>query len=284
MNLRLLDALFALPQYALPHHPLSRLMGLLTHWENTHWKNLFIRWFAWHYQVDLSEAEPDEIKAFRSFNQFFTRSLKAGVRPLPADPKTIVSPADGVISQLGTLRNDQLLQAKGRSYRLADLLGGDPEQAKPFLNGRFATVYLSPRDYHRLHMPLAGTLTAMTYVPGRLFSVNRATTAIIPNLFARNERVIAHFATDIGPMAVVLVGALLVASIETTWHGVITPPHGHGIRTWRYRDAPVRLERGEELGRFNMGSTVILLFGEGAVHWNTRLGAGTAVQMGQSMV
>jgi phosphatidylserine decarboxylase len=281
MKIRFTDALFALPQYLLPHHLLSRCMGLLTRSQNRLWKNLMIQWFVWHYRVDMSEAEQPEPTAYPNFNQFFTRALKRGARPMPKDPTAIVSPADGVVSQFGTITDGEIIQAKGKSYGVVELLGGDAQQAEPFRGGRFATVYLSPRDYHRLHMPIVGRLEAMVHVPGRLFSVNAATTAVIPNLFARNERVIASFETEAGPMALVLVGALFVASIETVWRGVVTPPQGQRIRTWRYQgDAPL-LQRGEEMGRFNMGSTVIVLFGEQSIEWGGHLSPGTAIRMGQ---
>ncbi len=281
MKIRLTDALFALPQYLLPHHLLSRFMGLLTRSQNRFWKNLFIKWFVWHYRVDLSEAEQLDPGAYPSFNRFFTRALKSGVRPMPEDPAVIVSPADGVVSQFGAITDGEIIQAKGKTYGVAELLGGNVRQAEAFRGGRFATIYLSPRDYHRLHMPIAGRLEAMVHVPGRLFSVNAATTAVIPNLFARNERVIAFFETEAGPMALVLIGALFVASIETVWHGVVTPPKGQRIRTWRYQDGAPLLQRGEELGRFNMGSTIIVLFGEQRIEWGDHLSSGAAIRMGQ---
>lgn len=281
MKHRLTDALFALPQYLLPHHLLSRSMGVLTRWRNRLWKNAFIKWFVWNYRVDMSEAEQADPSAYPSFNQFFIRALRDGVRPMPDDPAAIVSPADGVISQCGAITDGEIIQAKGNTYGVAELLGGDARQAEAFRGGRFATVYLSPRDYHRLHMPIAGRLEAMVHVPGRLFSVNAATTAVIPNLFAGNERVIAFFETEAGPMALVLVGALCVASIETVWHGVVTPPKGQRIRTWRYQDDAPSLQRGEEIGRFNMGSTVIVLFGEQRIEWSDHQSPGTAIRMGQ---
>ncbi len=283
MKIRFTDALFALPQYLLPQHLLSRSMGLLTRSQNRLWKNLFIKWFVWHYRVDMSEAEQPDPIAYPSFNRFFTRALKGGVRPMPDDPAAIVSPADGMVSQIGELTDGEIIQAKGKTYGVAELLGGDARQAEAFRGGRFATVYLSPRDYHRLHMPIAGRLEAMVHVPGRLFSVNAATAAVIPNLFARNERVIAFFETEAGPMALVLVGALCVASIETVWHGVVTPPKGRRIRTWRYRGDAPSLQRGEEMGRFNMGSTVIVLFGEQRIEWSDQLAPGAAIRIGRAI-
>ena len=281
MKIRFTDTLFALPQYLLPHHLLSRSMGLLTRSRNRFWKNLLIKWFVWHYGVDLGEAEQPDLTAYPSFNRFLTRALHSGVRPRPEDPAAIVSPADGVVSQFGVITDGEIIQAKGKTYGVTELLGGDALQAEAFHGGRFATVYLSPRDYHRLHMPIAGRLEAMVHVPGRLFSVNSATTAVIPNLFARNERVVAFFETEAGPMALVLVGALFVASIETLWHGVVTPPMGRRIRTWRYQDDAPLLQCGEEMGRFNMGSTVIVLFGEQSIEWGGHLSSGAAIRMGQ---
>jgi phosphatidylserine decarboxylase len=273
------ESLFSLIQYPLPHHALSRLMLRLTRCENRAWKNALIDTIVKLYGVDLSEAQEPDPAAYPSFNAFFTRALRPDARPLCAAADALLCPADGAVSQIGAIHAGRILQAKGRSYTATELLGGDAERARAFENGQFATIYLSPRDYHRLHMPLAGTLREMIHVPGRLFSVNKATVNQVPNLFARNERVAAIFDTEAGPMALVLVGAILVASIETVWHGVVTPPAGKAVRTWDYREHPVRLERGQEMGRFNMGSTIVALFGEGAVEWEA-LGQGDRVKMG----
>lgn len=275
----LLERLFVLLQYPLPHHRLSRLLGHLTQSRRPWIKNLLIRTFARIYRIDWGEAAAAEPGAYASFNDFFTRALRPGVRPIDSTPSNIASPADGFLSQAGPLQGDRILQAKGHDYSLVALLGGDASRAEPFAGGSFATIYLSPRDYHRLHMPLAGTLLEMVHVPGRLFSVNQTTAEGVPNLFARNERVAAIFATEAGPMALVLVGALFVASIETVWHGVVTPPEATRVRTWDYRREPVRLEKGAEMGRFNMGSTVIVLFGPEAVDWNG-LAPGAPLRMG----
>jgi phosphatidylserine decarboxylase len=279
----LADLLFALPQYALPHHPLSRLMGYATHSRNRLWKNLFIHWFVHHYRVGMDEAEQADAVAYSCFNDFFTRALKPAVRPLSSEPGTLLSPADGTVSQIGRIDGEAIIQAKGKRFGVTALLGGDQREAERFRGGRFATIYLSPRDYHRVHMPMAGRLRTMTHVPGRLFSVNAATTASVPQLFARNERVIALFETEAGPMALVLVGALFVASIETVWHGVVTPPAGRRIRTWRYEDTAPLLQRGEEMGRFNMGSTVIVLFPDYGVEWSRGLFPGGAIRMGETI-
>lgn len=279
----ILKTLFVAVQYVLPHHALSRLLGHLTHCRNPVVKNALIKGFIRLYQVDLDEAAQSDPAQYACFNDFFTRALKTGVRPLAANEASLLSPADGVVSQSGRLTAGQLIQAKGKTYDLTRLLGGSPERAAPFMNGHFATIYLSPKDYHRLHMPLAGTLKEMILVPGRLFSVNQTTSEQVPDLYGRNERVIAVFDTEIGPMALVLVGALFVASIETTWHGVVTPPQGQSIKAWNYPNTPPALARGEEMGRFNMGSTIIVLFGPEAIDWQESLMPGTAIRMGEVM-
>jgi phosphatidylserine decarboxylase len=273
--------LFSLPQYVLPQHGLSRLMHHVTRCENPAWKNALIRSFVKLFDVNMKEAAELDPTAYPCFNAFFTRALKPDARPLSADPRALVCPADGAISQIGTVNGDRIIQAKSKTFSAIELLGGDAERAKPFQNGRFATIYLSPRDYHRLHMPLAGRLREMVHVPGRLFSVNAATANFVPGLFARNERVVALFDTEIGPMALVLVGAIFVASIETVWHGVVTPPTASDIRVWNYAEDPPDLAKGAELGRFNMGSTIIALFGADAVSWESDLMPGSAVRMGQ---
>ncbi|RZI70047.1 MAG: phosphatidylserine decarboxylase, partial [Pseudomonas sp.] len=212
-------------------------------------------------------------------------ALKPGARPLDSTPGAILSPADGAVSQLGPIEHGRIFQAKGHSYSVLELLGGDARLSAPFMGGEFATVYLSPKDYHRVHMPLAGTLREMVYVPGRLFSVNQTTAENVPELFARNERVVCLFDTERGPMAVVLVGAMIVASIETVWAGLVTPPKRE-LKTFRYDEAaraPIHLEKGAELGRFKLGSTAIVLFGPNQVKWSELLAAGSPVQMGQGL-
>lgn len=277
------DTLTTLPQYLLPHHALSGLMGKLTHCENTAWKNLFIRQIIRHYGVNMAEAIESDLNAYKSFNDFFTRSLKPGARPLTQVPGAIASPADGVVSQAGRISGGTLFQAKGKSFTATDLLGGDPARAEPFNDGQFATIYLSPKDYHRLHMPLTGTLTEMIHVPGRLFSVNSATTRSVPGLFARNERLVALFDTEAGPMALVLVGAIFVSSIETVWHGVVTPPTITKVRGWDYKDNAPMLKMGQEMGRFNMGSTIIVLFGKNSVQWDEGFMADKPVKLGEKI-
>jgi len=275
--------LTTLPQYLLPHHFLSQLMSQFTHCENTTWKNLMIGQIIKAYNVNMTEALEENPTAYRSFNHFFTRELKSAVRPLTTENGSIASPADGVISQAGAISDDTIFQAKGKSFSATDLLGGDSERAAPFREGLFSTIYLSPRDYHRLHMPVTGKLTQMLHIPGRLFSVNAATTESVPRLFARNERVVCLFDTEIGEMALVLVGAIFVSSIETVWHGVVTPPTREQVRSWQYADENIVLEKGAEMGRFNMGSTIIVLFGKEKARWQTEIVAGKAVKMGEKI-
>jgi phosphatidylserine decarboxylase len=277
--------LFILSQYLLPHHLLSRLIGCAAECRIGWIKNQLITWFAKHYQVNLSEAQIEEPTRFEHFNAFFTRALKDGVRPLDPTPEAILCPADGAVSQLGQIEHGRVFQAKGQSFSAVELLGGDSERASPFMGGEFATIYLSPKDYHRVHMPLTGTLKEMIYVPGRLFSVNQTTAENVPELFARNERVVCLFDTERGPMAVVLVGAMIVASIETVWAGLVTPPK-RVLKTFRYDEAarvPITLEKGAEVGRFKLGSTAIVLFGPNQVRWAEELAANSSVQMGQRL-
>ena len=277
--------LFIFMQYVLPHHSLSRLIGRLAECEAPWFKNRLIAWFIKRYQVDMSEALLEDPSAYRHFNDFFTRALKADARVFDDAEKAVLSPADGAISQLGEIKSGRIFQAKGHSFSLLELLGGDAERASPFMGGSFSTIYLSPKDYHRLHMPLTGILREMVYIPGRLFSVNQTTAEQVPELFARNERVACIFDTEQGPMAVVLVGAMVVASIETVWAGHITPPL-RNVRSYDYSQAaqqPIILEKGAELGRFKLGSTAIVLFGADHVTWDNQLQATTPVQVGQAL-
>lgn len=268
-------------QYVLPHHLLSQMMSKLTHCENKPFKNLFIKQIIKHYGVNMDEALEQDINAYKSFNAFFTRELKPGVRPMSSERNAIVCPADGAVSQAGDISGGQIFQAKGKSFTATDLLGGDAARAEPFNNGVFTTIYLSPKDYHRLHMPLTGTLREMVHIPGRLFSVNAATVDSVPGLFARNERVAAIFDTDAGPMALVLVGAIFVSSVETVWHGVVTPPSVSSVQSWQYGDDAPTLKIGEEMGRFNMGSTIIVLFGKDKAAWDAGFKAGKTVKLGE---
>jgi len=277
------DRIKAWLQYPLPQHGLSRLTHLLTRIKSPAFKNWAIRDFVRRFGVDMSEAAEPDVTAYPTFNAFFTRSLRKGVRPIAAETDAVVSPVDGAVSQLGAIEDGRIFQAKDQGFSTLELLGGDPESAALFRDGAFATLYLSPRDYHRIHMPVSGTLTKMLHVPGRLFSVNPPTTRAVPRLFARNERVACLFETDAGPMALVMVGAMNVASIETVWAGEVTPPHRHAVRTWNYKAGELQLEKGAEAGRFNMGSTVILLFAQGRIRWDTAYGPGSSVRMGRKL-
>ena len=280
------DYLLGLPQYLYPQHLISACTYKLTRLRTPWLKNLLIRLFIKHFDVQMHEAAVPNPSAYLDFNHFFTRSLRTGARPLTLDPDTLCCPVDGIVSQAGNIDQDTLLQAKGRSFSLTQLLGGNKTRAQPFQNGSFATLYLSPRDYHRIHMPIKGVLQEMVHIPGRLFSVSPLTTRVIPGLFARNERLVALFATAAGPMAMVLVGAINVSSIATVWAGTITPPYGKTVRHWTYpptgADA-VTLEQGDELGRFNMGSTVIILFVQDAVRWHPAIHSGAGIRMGQNL-
>lgn len=280
------DYFKALPLYALPHHALSRLMLGLTRVKNTSVKNAHIDWFVKQFRVDMSLAAEPDTHAYPDFNSFFTRALRADARPMLAGPDELACPVDGMISQSGPIESGRLFQAKGHYYRLVELLGGEVERALPYQGGTFSTIYLSPRDYHRIHMPCDGQLREMIHIPGRLFSVNQASAKVVPNLFARNERVVCLFDTAHGPMAMILVGAVFVGSIETVWHGVVTPPSRSAPKSWHYPDTgegAIKLQRGEEMGRFNMGSTVILLFGNNRVMLDNRMLANTPVTMGERL-
>jgi len=239
-----------------------------------------IRTFAQHFRVDMSEALEPDLRAYEHFNAFFTRALRPGARSYPACPDLLASPIDGFVSQIGYLDGDSLLQVKGRSYTLSALLGGDRALANTFHDGAYVALYLSPRNYHRIHMPLDGVLREMIYVPGALFSVNPSATRVVDNLFARNERVICLFDTDAGPLALIMVGAIFVGSMETVWSGMVTPRKGRQLERWDYRTQPRTLRRGEEIGRFNMGSTLILLLAENRVRWESRWQPEAELQVG----
>ncbi|MCC5857083.1 MAG: phosphatidylserine decarboxylase [Ectothiorhodospiraceae bacterium] len=277
------DWLKTLPLYPLPHHVVSRLIHRLVRVRAGWFRRPFVSWFVRAFGVDMSQAVETDPLAYPDFNSFFTRALRADARPMPEDAAAICCPADGTVSALGELRGDSIIQAKGHDYSLTTLLGGDPDRARPFLGGGFITVYLSPRDYHRVHMPLGGTLREMVHVPGRLFSVGRHTVKTVPGLFARNERVACLFDTDHGPMALVLVGAINVASIETVWAGEVTPPRGRSIRCWSYENGSIRLDRGEEMGRFNMGSTAIVILPRGMAELDPALQADQPVRVRQAI-
>ena len=272
--------------YLLPHHLLSRIVQWSTRCRRFPLRKSITRWFIQRYHVDMSEALEPDPDAYPDFNSFFTRALRPDIRPIVQETGEICCPADAAISQLGDILGTQIFQAKGHTYSLVELLGGSEERARPFVDGRFATMYLSPGDYHRVHMPLSGRLVETAYIPGRLFSVAPDYTESIPRLLARNERVVCIFQTEAGLMAVVLVGAIFVGSIETVWAGEITPPRGKRIKVTSYTasDNVIQLDRGEEMGRFNMGgSTIIVLFGPGCVKWQAELASEMRVRFGQTL-
>jgi len=269
-------------QELLPQQQLTRLVGKIAASEKPWLKQLFIDRFIKAYGVNMEEALQSDPKAYRSFNEFFTRPLKPGVRPLATAADAVLCPADGVISAIGNIDDDSLIQAKRKRYSATALLGGDAARAALFRDGTFATVYLSPKDYHRVHSPLLGTLREMIYVPGKLYSVNQTTADHIDNLFAINERVVCIFDTQHGPMAVVLVGAMIVAAVETVWAGRVAPGFT-AVTTQRYEQGEVIISKGGELGRFLLGSTAIMLFGAGMVEWQMDLSNGPGVQMGQQV-
>jgi phosphatidylserine decarboxylase len=275
------DALFVALQHLLPKLALTRLLGLGARARAGTLTTAAIRAFVARYGVDMSEAAQPDPAAYACFNDFFTRALKPGVRPI-ADADWIC-PVDGAISQFGALDGERLLQAKGHHYTATALLGGEPGLADVFHGGHFATLYLSPRDYHRIHMPADGRLQRMIHVPGELFSVNPATARGVPGLFARNERVVCLFEGASGPFAMVLVGATVVGSMATTWHGVVNPPRPGTVRQWRYGPPEVALRQGEEMGRFLVGSTVVMLFPPGPLQFAPGWQPGGPVHLGQAM-
>jgi phosphatidylserine decarboxylase len=278
------ERLLLLGQHLLPKRALTRWLGQLASLEAGALTHAVIRWFVRRYGVEMAEADEPDMARYRTFNDFFTRALKPGARPLAADG--LLCPVDGSISQIGAIAGNRIVQAKGHDYTTTALLGGDAEMAATFDGGWFATLYLSPRDYHRIHMPCAGRLARMIHVPGALFSVNPATVRGVPGLFARNERVVClfHGAGDVtGPFVIVLVGATIVGSIATAWHGVVNPPRPGVPREWHYDDRAVTLNRGAEMGRFLLGSTVVLLFPKGPLTFNPEWAPGGAVRFGEAM-
>ena len=268
-------------QYLLPKRALTVFAGWCAGSKATWWTRRVIPWFIRRYGVNMAEAANPDPRGYATFNEFFTRALKPGARPLAR--AAFVCPVDGAISQFGAIEKDQIFQAKGHSYSTQALVGGDAELAAQFEDGAFATIYLSPKDYHRIHMPSAARLRRMIHVPGDLFSVNPTTARGVPGLFARNERVVCVFEGRFGPFVLVLVGATSVGSMATVWHGQVNPPRPGQVREWRYGDLPIALQAGEEMGRFLLGSTVVLLFPQGQLSFDPRWAAGGAVRMGQSM-
>ncbi|MBX3606241.1 MAG: phosphatidylserine decarboxylase [Piscinibacter sp.] len=275
------DRLAVLPQYLLPKQALTSLAGRVARAQAGGWTTGAIRRFVARYGVDMAEAAEPDIARYASFNEFFTRALKPGARPLADAPW--LCPVDGAISQCGAIARDRILQAKGHDYTTAALVGGDVALAARFEDGAFATLYLSPRDYHRIHMPCDGELTRMIHVPGALFSVNPTTARGVPGLFARNERVVCVFESPHGPFVLALVGATIVGSMATVWHGVVNPPRPGTLREWTYGPGTVRLQRGEEMGRFLLGSTVVLLFPKATLRFVPDWAAGRPIRMGEAM-
>ena len=275
------DRLAVLLQHILPKQALSAFAGRIANARGGGLTTRLIRWFVGRYGVDMDEAANPDIGSYPSFNEFFTRALRKGVRPLArAD---YVCPVDGSISQFGVIELDQIFQAKGHHYSTTALVGGDSVLAAQFQNGSFAALYLSPKDYHRIHMPCDGRLTRMIYVPGALFSVNPATARGVPGLFARNERVVCVFSAAEGPFVLTLVGATIVGSMATVWHGVVNPPRTGQVREWTYGDQQVLLKKGDEMGRFLLGSTVVLLFRKDAVRFNDEWVPARSIRMGEKM-
>ena len=275
------DQLAVLPQYLMPKLAMTRLAGRIASAEWGALTTWVIEGFISRYKVNMSEAVHEDPAHYKSFNEFFTRPLKEGVRPLASS--TWVCPVDGAISQCGAIELDQIFQAKGHQYSTRALVGGDAALAAQFQNGQFATLYLSPRDYHRIHMPIAGKLLRMTHVPGDLFSVNPTTARGVPGLFARNERVVCEFETAQGPMVLVLVGATIVGSMATVWHGQVNPPRPGMVREWQYDTQNVLLQKGEEMGRFLLGSTVVMLFQQNSIAFPTDWLSTRPLQMGEAM-
>jgi phosphatidylserine decarboxylase len=275
------DTLAVLPQYLIPKQALTALAGKFANARAGKTTTAVIRWFVKRYQVNMAEAANPDIASYATFNEFFTRPLKDGARPLA--PVDWVCPVDGAISQLGAIEQDQIFQAKGHSYSTTALVGGDAALAAQFQDGHFATIYLSPRDYHRIHMPCDGTLRRMIYVPGDLFSVNPTTARGVPGLFARNERVVCVFDTAHGPMVLTLVGATIVGSMATVWHGQINPPRPGHLWEKTYESGAVKVRQGEEMGRFMLGSTVVLLFPKSAMAFNADWQPAAPVKLGQAM-
>ncbi|MFZ6688159.1 archaetidylserine decarboxylase [Undibacterium sp. SXout11W] len=275
------DRLAVLTQYLLPKQALTALAGKAA---NAKWGNVttkFIRWFADKYQVNMNEAVDPEIGSYETFNDFFTRPLKAGARPIAHSD--LICPVDGAISQFGPIAQGQIFQAKGHQFSTTALIGGDSKAAAEYANGSFANIYLSPRDYHRIHMPCDGKLVRMVYIPGDLFSVNPTTARGVPNLFARNERVVCFFESAAGNFVLTLVGATIVGSMATVWHGTINPPRPGKIRTWEYQDKNIVLKKGEEMGRFMLGSTVVLLFPQSDLCFNPAWKPTAGVKLGEVM-
>ena len=270
-----------LPQYVMPKRAMTDLAGALASTARGALTTAMIRTFVRRYGVDMQEAVDPDITSYKTFNEFFTRALKAGARPL-ADAD-LICPVDGAISQFGAMDGKQILQAKGHHYLTTALVGGDEALATQYDHGSFATLYLSPRDYHRVHMPCDGRLLRMIHVPGDLFSVNPVAARGVPGLFARNERVVCVFQASRGPFVLVLVGATIVGSVGTVWHGIVTPPRVHQVREWTYEGQAIELKKGDEMGRFQLGSTVVLLFPKRELEFNSEWAPTRTIRLGEMM-
>jgi phosphatidylserine decarboxylase len=275
------NQLKVLPQYLIPKQAITALAGKLASAKAGKLTTAVIAWFVKRYQVNMDEAAEPNIAAYESFNAFFTRPLKKGARRI--SKADFISPVDGAISQFGDIKADQIYQAKGHQYSTLAMLAGDAKLAKQFENGHFATLYLSPKDYHRIHMPCAATLKSMTYVPGDLFSVNPLTAQNVPGLFARNERVICEFDSIHGTFVLILVGATIVGSMATTWHGAVNPPRVGRVTTWTYEDQTIEFKQGEEMGRFLLGSTVVMIFPKDTLKFNSNWKPTKSIQLGEKM-
>ena len=270
-----------LPQYLIPKQAITALAGKLAFAKAGTLTTTVITWFVKRYQVNMAEAAEPNIQAYESFNEFFTRPLKKGARRI--SKADFISPVDGAISQFGDIKADQIFQAKGHQYSTLAMLAGDKSLAASFQNGHFATLYLSPKDYHRIHMPCDGNLKSMTYVPGDLFSVNPTTAQGVPGLFARNERVICEFDSAHGSFVLILVGATIVGSMATIWHGIVNPPRLGSVNTWTYENQAITLKQGEEMGRFLLGSTVVMLFPENTLSFNRAWKPEKPIKLGEKM-
>jgi phosphatidylserine decarboxylase len=275
------DRLFVLLQYILPKQALTVFLGAFASAKGGALTTGLIRWFVGRYGVNMGEAANPDIASYATFNDFFTRALKPGARQITS--ADLICPVDGAVSQVGAIEGDQIFQAKGHQYSTRALVGGDALLAAQFQGGSFATIYLSPKDYHRIHMPCAGRLVRMIHVPGELFSVNPATARGVPGLFARNERVVCVFDSPQGPFVMALVGATIVGSMATVWHGVVNPPRSSKVREWRYADQAIDLKQGDEMGRFLLGSTVVMLFPKGPLQFNAAWAPASGVRLGEPM-
>jgi phosphatidylserine decarboxylase len=275
------DRLAVMPQYLLPKRLITQFAGKVANLRGGALSHAIIRRFVAKYGVNMAEAADPRIESYASFNEFFTRPLREGLRPIAA--ADFVCPVDAAISQFGPIEHDQIFQAKGHSYSTRALVGGDQQLAHQFDHGHFATLYLAPKDYHRIHMPCEGRLKRMIYIPGDLFSVNPLTARHVPSLFARNERVVCVFDTAHGPFVNVLVGATIVGSVATVWHGIVNPPRTRDIREWRYDDQDIVLAKGAEMGRFLLGSTVVMLFPKNVVTFVPDWAPTRAVKLGEAM-